>query len=211
MPVEPTEEEARRWLVEELSRPEYAEARPTLPDRIWDWLAGLVDIDSVPSAGDGLAVALVALLVVGVLAVVLRVVGPARRAQRRAAGAVFDDESISADEHRRRADRSAAAGQWEEAVRERFRALVRGLEERAVLDERPGRTADEASAEAGVALPALAGALARAARAFDDVCYGGRAADTDQHRTLHELERQVARTKPVGQTAQGGPLLVAPR
>ncbi len=212
MPVEPSEEEARRWLVEELARPEYEEARPSLLDRFLDWLSDLLDLDGVPSAGEGLGIALIGLLIVVALLVVLRVVGPVRRSYRRAmAGSVFGDEVVSADEHRRRADRFASAGQWEDAVRERFRALVRALEERAVLDERPGRTADEASAEAGVALPPLAGALAAAAGTFDDVCYGGRPADAEQHRAMHELDRLVARAKPIGQTAHDVPLLAAPR
>ena len=80
----------------------------------------------------------------------------------------------SAAEHRADAERAAAAGDWEEAVRQRFRALVRALEERDVLDERPGRTADEAAAEAARSMPASAAELAWAARQFDDVAYGGR-------------------------------------
>lgn len=212
MPVEPTEEEARRWLVEELSRAEYDAARPSLLDRFVEWLFDLLDLDAVPSAGEGLGAALIALILVVALVVVVRVVGPVQRAgRRRAGGSVFDDEIVSADEHRRRADRFAAAEQWAEAVRERFRALVRALEERAVLDERPGRTADEASAEAGVALPDLAGALAAAAHTFDDVCYGGRSADAEQHRAVQGLEQQVARARPVGQTAGRGLLPAAPR
>ena len=42
---------------------------------------------------------------------------------------------------------------------ERYRALVRSLEERGLVDERPGRTADEAAAEGAAALPTAAGLL----------------------------------------------------
>ena len=42
-----------------------------------------------------------------------------------------------------------------------MRAIVRSLEERALLDLRPGRTADEAAAEAGRSLPAPRGPTAR--------------------------------------------------
>ena len=64
-----------------------------------------------------------------------------------------------------------------------MRAIVRSLEERALLDPRPGRTADEAAAEAGRALPAHADRLRAAARDFDDVTYGGRTATgTGVHR-----------------------------
>ncbi len=212
MPLEPTEEEARRWLVEELSRPEYADARPSLLDRVVEWFQQLLNPDSVPSAGNALGLALLTLLVVVVLVVVLRSVGPVRRGRRRERDqAVFDGDTVSAREHRRRADRLAADHRWEEAVRERFRAIVRALEERAVLDERPGRTADEASTESGLALPSLAASLASAARTFDDVSYGGRAADAGQHDALVELDRQVTAARPVGQTAGAAAQLVVPR
>ena len=64
---------------------------------------------------------------------------------------------------------------------ERFRAIVRELEERAVLAEQPGRTAGEAAAAAAGRLPALAAELAAAARLFDDVRYGGRVATPAAH------------------------------
>lgn len=211
-PLEPTEEQARQWLVEELSRAEYQEARPGLFQRLLEWLGGLIDLDEVPSAGEGLGTALLLLAVVVVVAVVLRVVGPVRSARRRSTGAVFDEVgAVSADEHRRRADAHAEDGRWEEAVRERFRALVRGLEERAVLDERPGRTADEAAVLAGESLPALADRLSGAATTFDDVCYGGRTATTDQHESLRDLDTAIGAARPVRRTASGEPVLVAPR
>ncbi len=205
MPLEPTEEEARRWLVEELSRPEYAAARPSLLDRAVEWLVDLLTRQSVPAAGDALALTLVTLLVVVVLAVVLRSVGPVRLGGRRARdGAVFDDTVVlSATEHRTRADRLAAEQRWEDAVRERFRAIVRALEERAVLDERPGRTADESVHEAGLALPTLVEALRSAARTFDDVSYGGRDADARQHQTLVDLDRAVQAARPPALAAAG--------
>ncbi|NEA03407.1 DUF4129 domain-containing protein, partial [Streptomyces sp. SID10116] len=66
----------------------------------------------------------------------------------------------------------AARAHWSQAVQERMRAVVRALEERALLDPRPGRTADEAAAEAGRTLPSHTDRLRAAARAFDDVTYG---------------------------------------
>ncbi len=78
-----------------------------------------------------------------------------------------------------------------------MRALVRGLEERTLLDARPGRTADEAAAEAGRALPEHAAALSAAARTFDDIAFGERTADEASYRLLHELDRTLERTRPV--------------
>ena len=82
------------------------------------------------------------------------------------------DDDRTAAQLRADADAAAARGDWRSAVIDRFRAVVRSLEERVVLDVRPGRTADEAAAVAGLRFPAEADALRRGARLFDDVCYG---------------------------------------
>ena len=59
---------------------------------------------------------------------------------------------------------------------------------------RPGRTADEAAAEAGRALPDRDAELRAAARLFDDVWYGGRAATAmdAQLRAVDEAVRATA-------------------
>lgn len=91
-----------------------------------------------------------------------------------------------------------------------MRALVRSLEERTLLDIRPGRTADEAATEAGRALPEHAAALAAAARTFDDIAYGERTADQDAYRLLHELDRTLERTRPVLAPDTAGAAVPAP-
>ena len=88
------------------------------------------------------------------------------------------------------ADAHAARGEWADAVRERLRAVVRSLEERAVLDERPGRTADEAAAEAGTALPTCADDLRRSARLFDDIWGARNAGLRSIHIPLSNIPRQ---------------------
>ncbi len=144
--------------------------------------------------GPGWLVVLVLLVVAAGVAVRLRV-GPLAT---RAAGdlALFGGRPRSAAEHRAAADAHAARGDWAGAVRERLRAVIRSLEERAVLDERPGRTADEAAAEAGAALPSCAADLRRAARLFDDVWYGGRAADAGSDAALRDLDQKVRAARP---------------
>ena len=126
-------------------------------------------------------------------------VGPLGRREAREQ-ALFSGRARTAAEHRAAADAHAAAGEWADAVRERLRAVVRSLEERAVLDQRPGRTADEAAAEAGAALPAVAAELRRAARLFDDVWYGGRAAGPESDAALRAVDEQV-RAARQGQTS----------
>jgi len=113
---------------------------------------------------------------------------------------VFVGQVRSAEQYRAAADLAAAGGDWDEAVRQRFRAVVRSLEERDVLDPRPGRTADEAAAEAARLLTGHASGLVGAARTFDDVAYGGLHAGADAYRQLREVDQGVART-PVARVA----------
>jgi hypothetical protein len=108
-----------------------------------------------------------------------------------AADAVFEAGPRTAAQHRADADRAAAAGDWRTAVLERFRAVVRELEERAVVPEQPGRTAGETAEAAGLRLPALAADLRAAARLFGDVRYGDHDAGPDADAGLRELDARL--------------------
>ena len=188
-------EEAQRAAQQELADPAYSVDDPGLAGRAVRWLfdqfGHLVDraAEVTPAGYAGLAV-LAALLVLAVIAIRLRL-GRIRRVAPGAEDPLFDARTRSADEHRRAADGHAARGEWAEAVRERFRAVVRGLEERTLLDPRPGRTADEAAAEAGRALPDRDAELRAAARQFDDVWYGDRAATPAMDAQLRAVDEAV--------------------
>ncbi|WP_425956355.1 DUF4129 domain-containing protein [Xylanimonas sp. McL0601] len=192
VPVTPDRDMARRWLIEELSRPEYA-TQPSLLQRLWDWFIGL--FQGVPGlAAPPWQVLLGVVTVVALVVLVARwVTGPVRlaRARRRAAPVVAPDDARTAAQLRAAADDAAARGDWATAVAERFRAVVRGLEERAVLDEEPGRTAQEASLAAGARLPELADALHGGATLFDDVVYGEHGASAADDVILRELDAQA--------------------
>jgi hypothetical protein len=110
--------------------------------------------------------------------------------------ALFTGHVRTAAEHRAAADAHSAAGRWADAVRERLRAVIRSLEERGVLDERPGRTADEAATDAGAVLPSSAAELRRAARHFDEVWYGGRTAGPESDALLRGLDERVRAARP---------------
>lgn len=199
-PVTTPRDPAREAAERELSKPLYHQDDPGLfqraLDRFWDWVGNLFDHASGATPGGtwGL-VAIAALVVLAVAALWWRLGSPRRTATGPAT--LFDDALRSAADHRTAADAHAAAGRWTEAVQERMRAIVRSLEERTLLDPRPGRTADEAAAEAAVPLPDHAGDLRAAARAFDDVTYGGRTADADTYARLRTLDLTLTRTKPL--------------
>jgi hypothetical protein len=197
---------ARQAAEAELSKPEYHRAQPNFIVRAVNWiLEKLQDliggaVENAPGGPVGLIV-LIALVVAGVVALRLRL-GPLNAARRRSGDALFGAEGHgrTAAAHRSAADAAAARGDWDTAVAERLRAIVRALEERVVIDERPGRTADEATAEAGRHLPALADGFRSAARVFDDVRYGGRTATAAMDAALRDLDTKAAKARPAHAT-----------
>ncbi|MFF5957755.1 DUF4129 domain-containing protein [Streptomyces luteogriseus] len=195
IPRDPAREAARR----ELSKRMYHENDPSLfqraLDAFWDWLGKLFNAASTATPGGALGLIVIILAVIAVLAALWWRLGTPRR-QPTSSATLFDDRPRSAAEHRAAAEAHAAQGHWNQAVQERMRALVRALEERALLDVRPGRTADEAAAEAGRALPAHTDRLRIAARDFDDVTYGGRSATEQSYHRIADLDRELERTKP---------------
>ncbi|POX46565.1 hypothetical protein C3489_31680 [Streptomyces sp. Ru71] len=195
LPRDPAREAARR----ELSKPMYHQDDPSPLQRalnaFWDWLDRLFSAATTATPGGTVGLVVIIVAVLAVLAALWWRLGTPRR-QPTSAAALFDDRPRSAAEHRANAEAHAAQGHWNQAVQERMRAIVRSLEERALLDVRPGRTADEAAAEAGRALPAHLDRLRAAARQFDDVTYGGRSASEQSYRRLAELDHDLDRTKP---------------
>ncbi len=199
---------ARDAAHHELAKHAYRAARPGLLARLVSWLWDSLGAPIERAAGStvgGVVGPVIILTLVAAAVIGLRVkLGPLGRAAR-AEQTLFLGRERTAAEHRAAADRHAARGEWADAVRERLRAVVRSLEERAILDPRPGRTADEAAAEAGASLPTCAAGLREAARHFDEVWYGGRAANSDTDARMRALDTQVSATRPTLATENSGP------
>jgi hypothetical protein len=198
VPIDLGADPARELARDELARQVYRDAQPDPLLAGLQWLARRLDdllraaSGISPGGGWGLLV-LVVLLVVVVL-VVRRRFGPTLRTAS-VPGGVLGSSELTAAEHRRRADAHAAAGRYDDAVRERMRAIVRALEERTVLEPRRGRTAGDAAREGGRALPGAATALAEAAHLFDETVYGGRPADADADGRMRAADDAVAATR----------------
>ncbi|MET9671373.1 DUF4129 domain-containing protein [Streptomyces sp. NPDC006475] len=199
VPVDTPRIPAREAAERELSKPMYHENDPSLLqralDRFWEWVGGIFDTASGATPGGPLGLVVVVLLVIGLIAALWWRLGTPHRSAT-SADSLFDDIPRSAAEHRSAAETHAAAEHWNQAVQERMRAIVRSLEERALLDPRPGRTADEAAAEGGRSLPDHTAGLRAAAREFDDVTYGGRTADRQAYVRLRDLDLELERAKP---------------
>ncbi|NYI06170.1 DUF4129 domain-containing protein [Allostreptomyces psammosilenae] len=207
-PLDIDGETAREAARDELSRAVYQDARPGPIEQAWEWFWERVAelLDATASAAPGGWVGVVTLLVIALLAIVaLRLRLGRMRAQPRSAQPLLGGVARSAAEHRAAAERHAAAGAWPEAVGERMRAIARALHERALLDDRPGRTATEIARDAAAQLPQAADALAEAARIFDGVRYGGRTATAENYATMRALDDQIAAARPMAAAAGTAP------
>jgi hypothetical protein len=169
-----------------------------LLDRIADVLGGTGSMGATGSLLRFLVflvvIALVALVVVGLV----RGFRPEGRVRpgRRGGRGVLEGDDRSAAEHRADAGAALAAGQWNAAVVAGFRAIARAAIERTVLDDSPGRTADEVADQLGPAFPAHRADLRQASRAFDDVFYGDLTLDEAAARQVVATDSAVAAARP---------------
>jgi len=201
-----TGDAARRAAEAELRRTEYHQDDPGLIDRLLRWFGRrLADAFSGSAASNALL--LFAVLVVAVVIFLAVRAGPPRRdpVRRRADGDPL--APLAAVDHRRLAAEHEAAGRLAEALREWLRAVLATIEERGVLEPRPGRTGAGIAREGGPLLPSVRDDLERAVTAFDATWFGGRPArpaDVDLARALAEAVRRAPIERAV-------PALVPPR
>ncbi|MDW4573340.1 DUF4129 domain-containing protein [Microbacterium sp. M3] len=201
-PLTPDGDEARRWAEEELSDPAYDVAEPTPVDRIaraiGDFIASLLNPDI--SGAWGSTFALVATIVVIAVIVTAFLVWGMPRATRRAAARTpllfGEGEQRSAAELRAAAAERARAGDWDQAIVLRFRALARGCLERGVVDPPPGATVHAFARAAAGVFPALAPRLEQAATVFDDVRYLRRPGTAELYRLVTSLDDALVAARP---------------
>jgi hypothetical protein len=185
---------AQQLARRELSRSIYQES---VTARILHWLGRLLlrlitDVGSFPG-GLWTIVALASALVAAAALVTYWIRPGAGRAG--GAGGLLSGSVLSARDHRRQAETSAAAGDYAAAIIERVRGIAVEIEDRGILPARPGLTADELATQAGQALPDLAAGLAAMALLFDDVRYGGRDGTADGYARVRELDASVQAAK----------------
>jgi len=213
-PLTPSADEARAWIEAELAKAIY-NRQPSLWDRLREWLGELWArlFGSSADLGPVLMPVVVLLVVALAVGVALLLGGPVRRRRLRGRDSVevLDGDVRTAAAIRAAADAAAARGDFRAAVLDRFRAIVRSLDERAVLEDRRGRTAHEAALAAGARLQPCAAELLRASELFDAVCYGDVTASAEDDAWLREVDAAVARTRPSRTGDLTEPGLVAPR
>lgn len=200
-PLVPDSDEARDWAEQELAKAAYHEQKSWLEvivDQLTDFFHRLTEVTS--GWGIGFLPLLLLILVIAVIAGAFIIGGPARRRRRRTPagqGPIFDaDDHRTAAELRRTARKAHADGEFPRAFIEGFRALILGMDERAIGSDTRGRTAQEAVAAAATGLPGYAEELHRAAAGFDGVRYGELPATSQDVTWLFDLDERIQHARP---------------
>jgi hypothetical protein len=168
-------DQVRRAADEVLSRPEFNQAARPLLARIWAWVLGrLAELLAAlvgTSAGSIVGLLLFLLILAAVATVAVRFTRGMTR-DPEVAAAIPSKPRRSAEEWRSRAEAHERAGEWRQALRCRYRALVADLAGRGLVEEVPGRTAGEYRGQVERSLPAAAEAFAGATELFERAWYG---------------------------------------
>lgn len=209
VPVDPDADQARDWILDELSDPRYEAAKPTWFDQLssafFEWLMSLVD--SGAESPSGLLLVILAVVVVAALVAAFLIFGmPALNRRSKVNAELFGRDDVrTAEQMRQAADAAASAGNWAVAIEEAYRAVARGLAERTILATTPGTTAHGFSERASTAFPRLADELAAAADAFDRVRYLGRPGTEPEYRAVAALELELRTARAVVPASSGVP------
>jgi hypothetical protein len=191
-PLQPSGDEGRRLLRDELVRGEY---HRHLLQRILGWLWRRLEGGVGAASGTNGVTAFVTMLIGAVLLVGLVVLLSRVRRDRRqraAAQAVLPDDRPSAAELRQRAEAALVDGRYADAVTDGFRALAVRQVERGRLHDQPGATAHEVAASLATSYPSHGVRVGRTADLFDATLYGDHPAGHDDATGVLELDDALA-------------------
>jgi hypothetical protein len=191
--------EIHRAVDEVLSRPEFRPAARPLLDRIWTWvlarLGELLATLTATTAGSVIGLVLFA-AILALLAVLATRFARTMSRSPEVEAAIVAAPRRSAAAWRAEAEAHEAAGEWRQAVRCRYRALVADLSARGVVEEVPGRTSGEYRGEVARNLPAAAEAFAGATEVFDRAWYGRRPTGEQEALRFQDLAGRVLEGMP---------------
>jgi Domain of unknown function (DUF4129) len=159
-------------------------------ERVLRWIGNLIGATGSVLPRGLFGLILLALLAAAAVVLVLTWARPGRAGRARGSS-VLASQHLSARDYRHAAERLATGGRYGQAILERVRAIAAELNERAILQPRPGRTADELAFEASRELPGLAAQLRSATALFDDIAYGQRDGTQDGYQLVSQVDAQV--------------------
>lgn len=184
-PLTPDADEARELARAELSRLKY-QRDETILMRFLKWIRELLEDIFSTQSGDFTLSEILTLATVGILLLVLiffavrfgirlRNQNPSQhhRAQRRS---LFLDDDLVATELFTTAENALAQNDWNTAFVERFRGVIKALDEEQMITLRPGLTAREAT-ELAVQAVGARELFLPAAQWFNEIFYGSGQAD----------------------------------
>jgi hypothetical protein len=214
IPIRLGRDQAAQRAAEELAKAKYGGAPDWLlrlgdrGERFVDQLLDLIFANQLGRGSGGISPGLVIVVVtlLTVLALLIWRVGLPRWLARREEPVLGLDATRAAADYRSDAEAYAAAGDWTLATRDRFRAMVRELEVRTILDVRPARTATEAAYAASRALPDNTEALRAGAELFNAVVYGERVADRAAYTAMTSLDETVTAAADMVDLVEVGPV-----
>jgi hypothetical protein len=190
-----TAEGTRAKADEILARPEFSGAKPTLVQRLTRSVGRLIGAAFNGLVEGGINAVIAWAILLGIAVVVALVVWRLTRDARAQArlGVVVEAGGVprSAQEWRTQADGHEARGEWKDALRARYRALVGELIARRVLRDLPGRTTGEFRAEVAIAVPQVAAAFGEATDLFERAWYGHRSTGPAECERFRSLADQV--------------------
>jgi hypothetical protein len=188
-------EEVRQLADEIVSRPEFATPQPTLIERAINEVEKQIGklLNAVADGGAGSVVGLVLLAgVIGVIVWLSIRYGRTVEVDRRLAGVTVEGVSRrSPAEWRAEAEEHEAAGDWKEALRCRYRALVGDLVAEGLLDDTAGRTTGELAAELRARAPVRATDFDAATQLFELAFYADRVTGPQESARFQELALAV--------------------
>lgn len=196
IPIDVGREEAQRQAAEELAKAKYPQMPQNVRDLlngVYEWLGELLrNILAGPINGGTVNIVwlIFAVIVVGGIVLIVWKVGLPRLNRHRDAEVGLDD-ATSPEQYRDLAEEAAARRDWRLAVRERFRAMVKELEVRTVVERRPARTAYETAASAATELPDARASLEHSAWLFNETVYGRRRATDADYVAMTQAEAVV--------------------
>jgi hypothetical protein len=197
--LDPTPDEARKWLSDELNGSEYHDQ---WLDSAIRWILDQINklLEGANSLTHGaLSTAITVAVALAVIAILVWVVPRVRREPVAAAsdGAVLEDLRITPRTYRDRAAQAFEEGRLDDAVLDGFRAIARDMSDRSLLNDAPGRTAHEVSLALALPFPGHADRLVEAANSFDAIRYGHRHATAGQAEQVLQLDAELVRTAPM--------------
>jgi Domain of unknown function (DUF4129) len=151
--------------------------------RFVEWVEAHLNVQVPALFGAVWATFVVLAVLVGAVAAIIYLAiknGPLRRgrlATKRGVVVTDEDRPRSADDWRREADRLAARGDYREAMRCRYRALVAELADRRLIDQVPGRTSGDYERAVRALVPEVAEQFSSATRLFERCWYGQETSD----------------------------------